>query len=159
MAPKEKFLSWKEWEFNVTLKVLNALPKGQEDYRPHERSRSAKELAFALANEELVNKEIVAGRVDFAGLPKMGTESWDEVIALLKKNYQASVDAIKSAGDADLMAEATIDFAGHKSSKIDALWSMLFDHVHHRGQFSVYLRLAGGKVPSIYGPSADDPGV
>lgn len=31
------------------------------------------------------------------------------------------------------------------------------DSVHHRGQFSVYLRLAGGKVPSIYGPSADEP--
>ena len=28
---------------------------------------------------------------------------------------------------------------------------------HHRGQLSVYLRLAGGRVPSIYGPSADDP--
>ena len=29
--------------------------------------------------------------------------------------------------------------------------------VHHRGQFSVYLRMADGKVPSIYGPSADEP--
>ena len=30
--------------------------------------------------------------------------------------------------------------------------------VHHRGQLSVYLRLTGSKVPSIYGPSADDAG-
>ena len=29
------------------------------------------------------------------------------------------------------------------------------DQIHHRGQFSIYLRMAGGKVPSIYGPSAD----
>jgi uncharacterized damage-inducible protein DinB len=28
--------------------------------------------------------------------------------------------------------------------------------VHHRGQAAVYLRLLGAKVPSIYGPSADD---
>ncbi len=27
---------------------------------------------------------------------------------------------------------------------------------HHRGQLTVYLRLAGAKVPAIYGPSADD---
>ena len=27
---------------------------------------------------------------------------------------------------------------------------------HHRGQMTVYLRLTGAKVPSIYGPSADD---
>ena len=34
---------------------------------------------------------------------------------------------------------------------------MLFDQIHHRGQMTVYIRLAGGKVPSVYGPSADDP--
>lgn len=32
----------------------------------------------------------------------------------------------------------------------------LSDHVHHRGQLSVYLR-AIGTVPSIYGPSGDQP--
>ena len=32
---------------------------------------------------------------------------------------------------------------------------LLFDALHHRGQLSVYLRPMGGKVPSIYGPSAD----
>jgi uncharacterized damage-inducible protein DinB len=37
------------------------------------------------------------------------------------------------------------------------LWAMLADQIHHRGQLSVYLRMAGGKVPSIYGPSADEP--
>jgi len=34
---------------------------------------------------------------------------------------------------------------------------MLDDQIHHRGQLSVYVRMAGGKVPSIYGPSADEP--
>jgi uncharacterized damage-inducible protein DinB len=37
----------------------------------------------------------------------------------------------------------------------EALWIELLDHIHHRGQFSVYLRVAGAKVPSIYGPTAD----
>ena len=40
--------------------------------------------------------------------------------------------------------------------KIDVLWWLLMDSVHHRGQMSVYLRLADAKVPSIYGPSADE---
>ena len=31
------------------------------------------------------------------------------------------------------------------------------DSIHHRGQLSVYIRPAGGKVPSIYGPSGDEP--
>jgi len=41
--------------------------------------------------------------------------------------------------------------------RMDFLWFLLMDMVHHRGQFSVYLRMADGKVPSIYGPSADEP--
>jgi uncharacterized damage-inducible protein DinB len=40
----------------------------------------------------------------------------------------------------------------------DMLFGFLFDAVHHRGQLSSYLRPMGGKVPSIYGPSGDDPG-
>jgi len=36
------------------------------------------------------------------------------------------------------------------------LWFILFDAIHHRGQLSSYLRPMGGKVPSIYGPSADE---
>jgi uncharacterized damage-inducible protein DinB len=40
----------------------------------------------------------------------------------------------------------------------DMLWGFLFDAIHHRGQLSTYLRPMGAKVPSIYGPSGDDPG-
>jgi uncharacterized damage-inducible protein DinB len=38
------------------------------------------------------------------------------------------------------------------------LWLALFDSVHHRGQLTTYIRPMGGKVPSVYGPSGDDPG-
>jgi len=38
----------------------------------------------------------------------------------------------------------------------DFLWFILFDAIHHRGQLSAYLRPMGGKVPAIYGPSADE---
>jgi uncharacterized damage-inducible protein DinB len=39
---------------------------------------------------------------------------------------------------------------------MDVLWFALMDQIHHRGQFSVYMRLTGAKVPSIYGPTADE---
>ena len=37
-------------------------------------------------------------------------------------------------------------------------WGYLFDMIHHRGQLTAYIRPMGGKVPSVYGPSADDMG-
>jgi uncharacterized damage-inducible protein DinB len=37
------------------------------------------------------------------------------------------------------------------------LRSFVVNHIiHHRGQFSVYLRLRDVSVPAIYGPSADE---
>jgi len=41
--------------------------------------------------------------------------------------------------------------------KLDVLWFVLTDQIYHRGQLSIYIRLAGGKMPSIYRPSADKP--
>jgi len=40
--------------------------------------------------------------------------------------------------------------------KMDIMWMAVMDMIHHRGQMTVYNRLTGGKVPSIYGPSADE---
>ena len=34
-------------------------------------------------------------------------------------------------------------------------WMLFLDAIHHRGQLSTLIRPMGGKVPSIYGPSAD----
>ena len=51
-----------------------------------------------------------------------------------------------------------IDFFGMMKMPAVALISMAIRHsVHHRGQLSSYLRAMGGKVPGIYGPSADEP--
>ena len=50
---------------------------------------------------------------------------------------------------------ATPAFAAEPAGAIASM--MLWDQIHHRGQLSVYLRMAGGSVPSIYGPSADEP--
>ena len=56
------------------------------------------------------------------------------------------------AVDADALLESRSDLR-----RLDVLWFLLNDQIHHRGQFSVYLRMAGAKVPSIYGPSKDEP--
>ena len=39
----------------------------------------------------------------------------------------------------------------------DKVLTFVLNHnVHHRGQLTVYLRLAGASVPALYGPSADE---
>ena len=42
-----------------------------------------------------------------------------------------------------------------KAPAVNFLGMALKHSVHHRGQLSTYLRAMGGKIPGIYGPSAD----
>jgi uncharacterized damage-inducible protein DinB len=45
-----------------------------------------------------------------------------------------------------------------KTTKGEMAWGFIFDLIHHRGQLATYIRPMGGKVPAIYGPSADSNG-
>ena len=152
---KEMFLEVKEKEYQITVRVLKAYPADKLDYKPHEKSRSAGELAFNFAQEERVNVDALAGKIDFSIYGKKRPDTMDEIIALLETNHKASMDAIKAASEEQ--TNQMVDFAGMPMRAMDVFWMMMMDSIHHRGQFSVYIRLAGGKVPSIYGPSADEP--
>jgi len=87
-------------------------------------------------------------------------DTFPEVIATFEKTSKAFMERIKRTPDADLNKTVKFFVAPKQMGdlrKMDVLWFMLMDCVHHRGQFSVYLRMADGKVPSIYGPSGDEP--
>ena len=76
------------------------------------------------------------------------------------KSGATLIERLKSMSDADLNKTVKFFTAPKQMGdvrKMDVLWFMMMDCVHHRGQMSVYLRMADGKVPSIYGPSADEP--
>jgi uncharacterized damage-inducible protein DinB len=140
--------------------VLKALPPGRLDYRPDPKARTAAELAWVLAAEEAA----------LVSLLDTGTVRWKEekppsriedIVAVFETNAAAvneKLDRLDEAGwekkGRFLMDEAP----AWEDSIGEFVWGFLFDAIHHRGQLSTYLRPMGGKVPSIYGPSADDPG-
>ncbi|MEP6635373.1 MAG: DinB family protein, partial [Acidobacteriota bacterium] len=67
-------------------------------------------------------------------------------------------DEVSKMDDAGWDRKAQFYFEGKMVSEQTVgafLWFILFDAIHHRGQLSAYLRPMGGKVPAIYGPSAD----
>ncbi len=155
MSEKEMFLKIKEGEYQTTVRVLKAFPVDKLDFKPHEKSKSARELAYNFALEEKVNMDALAGKVDFSVYGGTPPQNMEEILALLDKNHKASMEAIKGASEEQVNGMA--DFGGRPMRIMDIFRAMMLDSIHHRGQFSVYIRLAGGKVPSIYGPSADEP--
>jgi uncharacterized damage-inducible protein DinB len=153
MTEKDYFTGTHGRECSTTYNLLKAFPADQLDLRPSPKSRSARELAFTLANQELFFKQAVDGAIDFSLFANQPPATMDEIIGVLGKNHKAVEEALGNATIEDL--NKMINFGGHDMRRLDALWANQFDIVHHRGQFSVYLRLAGGTMPSIYGPTAD----
>jgi len=159
MTEKEMFVQTWEREFQTTLKVLKAYPANKLDMKPHERSRSAKELAWIFVAEENVLDGVCKGKIDFQNVPKPPA-TFEEIVRAYEKTHTDLVNKVKNIPDGDL--NRTIEFfvAPKQMGQLrrgDVMWMTVMDAVHHRGQLSVYLRLAGAKVPSIYGPTADEP--
>jgi uncharacterized damage-inducible protein DinB len=141
------------------LKVMKAVPSDKGGYKPHERSTSASDLCWLLATElEDACHLIDRGEVSYVYRPSPGVS---EAVAAYEKHAAAlesrltKVDDAKWDGKARLMADGKVAW---ETTLGDMLFGFLFDAIHHRGQLSSYLRPMGAKVPSIYGPSADDPG-
>jgi len=142
------------------VRVLKALPADQLDYKPHERSPAAGDLAWQLAEELRVLAEVdEKGDINWAANPR--PSSLDEIVAAYEANAEKLRAVMNSMDDAVWEGEGRFLFGGQEAWKAtvgDIFWGFFLDAVHHRGQLSAYIRPMGGKVPSIYGPSADDSG-
>jgi uncharacterized damage-inducible protein DinB len=152
---KRQIMDFRALEFSTTLKVLKAYPEDKLDMKPAEKSRTARELITTLIREEYVCRGAMRGDLGRADSPEGMPHGFEGMLEMLKRIHNEVQNTIAQAGDEEL--NRIIDFYGYQIRAIDALWAELHDQIHHRGQFSVYLRLVGAKVPSIYGPTADEP--
>ena len=103
--------------------------------------------------------QALTGNFDFQNMPK-SPATMGEVISAYERNHHELVEKVKKTSDADFNKTIKFMVAPKTMGDVrsgDTLWMMMMDTIHHRGQFSVYLRMADAKVPSIYGPSADEP--
>ncbi len=161
MNTREFYAHCLEAEKPKFIRVLEAVPADGASYRPHPSSTSAGDLAWLLASE-LADACAIAerGEVDFVLTPAPGTVA--ESVAAYRKNAAELQKRIAAMDDAAWERPARFLVGGNvawETTAGDMLFGFLFDAIHHRGQLSAYLRPMGAKVPSIYGPSGDDPGM
>lgn len=144
-----------EQEMQTTLRVLEAVPVEHLDYRPDARSKTGLGLLrhIALVDEWLLN--CIANGA-FTPPPDdsdaCGVMSPADAAARYQAKVPAALERVR-----ELPGEA---LAGNLFDMMQApgvsVLAMAVKHsVHHRGQLSTYVRAMGGKVPEIYGPSAD----
>jgi uncharacterized damage-inducible protein DinB len=160
---KQQFLDTYEREHQTTMRVLRAYPTDKLDLKPHPTLKSARELAWMFVLERGLGT--AAWRDAFASgvpssAPPPAPERWEDLLAALEKTHKDFATLVRNTSDEELMGTVKFMVAPKTLGdfrRIDFAWFLLHDQIHHRGQLSVYLRMAGGKVPSIYGPTADEP--
>lgn len=159
---RQQFLDAYEREHATTMKVLRAYPPEKSELRPHPKCKTARELAFIFVLERGLGKRGLANAIASGrgtGLPAP-PEKWEDVLSALEAAHADFRDEFNKYTDEQL-AEPIKFFGGPKTlidvPRLAFVWFLIHDQIHHRGQMSVYLRMADGKVPSIYGPTADEP--
>jgi uncharacterized damage-inducible protein DinB len=151
-------------EMATTRTVLERLPEDKFDWKPHAKSFSLGALATHVAllptwaTETLLRAAI---DLDPNQPPHSAIPSRGDLLAAFDRNVAAARAALAGKTDAELRAVWSLKRAGRTlftMPKDAVLRSWVLNHVvHHRGQLTVYLRLLDVPVPSIYGPSADEP--
>ena len=163
ISAKQQFIKRFETEFATTMRVLRAFPADQGDFKPHPRSLSARELCSRFVQEQsllsrglMIQLNIPAG----SGGPPPLPQDINAIIEQYERENKALLALLKRTTDAGFAKTVTFFSGPGKTAeypKLELAHFILGDQIHHRGQLSVYLRMTGGKVPSIYGPSGDEP--
>lgn len=150
-----------EAEVAATKKCIERIPLDLYSYKPHERSMSLGNLTKLVADiPKWITLAIKDGVVDFATYEHFKPNSPGELVKHFEENVKDAKAVLENITDEALEEMFYLKNNGQelmRDTKKDTVSSSINHMVHHRGQLTVYMRLNDIAVPSIYGPSADDP--
>jgi uncharacterized damage-inducible protein DinB len=149
-------------EMANTRKMLERVPEGDNEYKPHEKSMSLGRLASHVAElpswaAMTLDTELL--EMDGSHKPFIaGTRA--ELLDFFDKNVSDARAKLQAASDEDWMKTWTMRFKGKQvmsMPRVAVMRGVVMNHlIHHRAQLGVYLRLKNVEIPGMYGPSADE---
>jgi uncharacterized damage-inducible protein DinB len=149
-------------------RALQRVPEASFSWKPHEKSMTLGRLATHLSEIPFWAVNVCTeSELDVAppGAPPFAPQTLattGAILAQLDRNVTKARAAISATSDAAFTQPWTLKAGGKAIStqpRLAVYRSLVMNHmIHHRGQLSVFLRLAGAKVPAVYGPSADEQG-
>jgi len=143
-------------EAEITKKVIAAIPDAKSDYRPDPNARTARELAWHIANTDIQFLDGIADLNFKMESPENKPQTSSEVVAWYDENVKRGIARVQALTAEQLMTP--VEFFGVFNLPAVLYLGFLNNHsIHHRGELATYLRPMGSKVPSIYGGSYDEP--
>jgi uncharacterized damage-inducible protein DinB len=162
MPYSETLLPEFDQEMKNTRRMLECVPDGNFDYKPHPKSMTLGRLATHVAElpswtTYTLDREVLELQPDFK--PTIAT-SRAELLQIFDKGATEAREKIAAATDEDWRKIWTFKYAGNTIMSMPrsaVMRSTIMNHlVHHRAQLGVYLRLNEVAFPGMYGPSADE---
>ena len=151
-----------ENEAATTRRVLERVPEDHLSWAPHAKSMTLGKLAQHVADipGSMANLfDPPESRIPFRPAPAATSRA--EILSILEESVANAVSKLRSWGDAYLMEDCRVYFGDRVAMagpRLRLVRTAMLNHwYHHRGQLLVYLRLLDVPVPSVYGPSADEP--
>jgi uncharacterized damage-inducible protein DinB len=161
MSISDKLLPEFDQEMATTRKVIERVPDRDPVWKPHPKSFSIAHLAQLLAGMPgWIGHTLTSTELDLATGDGYSVESTETLLATFDDNVRRARDAIAAATDSDYAVPWSLKMKGEVLFTLprEAVVRQHISHLsHHRGQMTVYLRLLDVPVPSIYGPTADEP--
>jgi uncharacterized damage-inducible protein DinB len=143
-------------EAECTKRVLAAVPDNKSDYRPDPNARTARELAWHIANTDIQFLDGIADLNFSMESPEHKPETSADVVKWYDENMKRGLARVAAMSPEQLLTP--IEFFGVFNLPAVAYLGFLNNHsIHHRGELATYLRPMGSKVHSIYGGSYDEP--
>ena len=149
-------------EMANTRKMLERVPDGKFDFKPHEKSMTLGRLAAHTAEiPSYASATLRLERLDLTGDEKpFSPPTRKEILDAFDKYVVEARELLSKATDEDLAKTWTLNYMGQQAFSMPraaVLRSMVMSHlVHHRAQLGVYLRMNNVEIPGMYGPSADE---
>jgi uncharacterized damage-inducible protein DinB len=153
-----------ESEFAITRRVLERVPDGKDDWRPHEKSMTIGGLATHIAQLPWFGVMIATrDEMDITKdrPPSQSINNNAERLKLFDEassNLRATLEKLTWEDVGRTWRFRMGDKVIVEAPRGGLIRAMVLTHTtHHRAQLGVFLRLLGIPVPSTYGPSADEP--
>jgi len=154
-----------EREAPISRRVLQNVAAGKHNWRPHEKSMEHGYLSSLVASmPSWIGMAILQDALDLNPVggtppPRHTWETAADLVAIHDKAVDGARKALGGTNEAHLATDWKLLVAGNvvMTQPRHVVIADTFTHLaHHRGQLTVYMRLTGQSVPSVYGPSADD---
>jgi uncharacterized damage-inducible protein DinB len=161
MGFADTFVPEFDQEMATTRRALERVPTDKGEFKPHPKSFPLGHLAQLIAGMPgWITNMVTKTELDLTKQSGYSLESTETLVGRFDKLVAEARGAILAAKESDFDVPWSLKMGDKVLLTMPRgtnIRSTLNHLIHHRGQLSVYLRLVDVPVPSMYGPTADEP--